>query len=102
MRVEATPKAPVVRISASSRCGSTADVLAVPRQVEDRVADELSGRVVGRLAAAVGLDDLDIGAVGHVHLARLGAPAERDRRWMLEEEHRVRAAPSGRPRRPAL
>ncbi len=39
-----------------------AHVLAVPFQVEDRVADELPRRVVGGLAAAVGLDDLDVGA----------------------------------------
>ena len=64
-------------------------VLAVPRQVEDRVADELAGPVVGRLAAAVGLDDLDLGAVGDVQLARLGAPAERDHRRVLEQQHRV-------------
>src|SRR5581483_10950242 len=36
------------------------DVLAVPRQVEDRVANELPRAVVGGLAAAVGLDDLDV------------------------------------------
>ena len=36
-------------------------VLAVPLQVEDRVADELPGPVEGGLAAAVGLDDLDLG-----------------------------------------
>ena len=38
------------------------DVLAVPLQVEDRVADELPGAVEGRLAAAVRLDDVDLGA----------------------------------------
>src|SRR5207248_9653948 len=37
------------------------------------------------LAAAVGLDDLDLGAFGHVQLARLGAPPERDHRRVLEE-----------------
>ena len=46
--------------------------------------------MVGRLAAAVGLDDLDLGALGHVQLARLGAPAERDHRRVLEQQHRVR------------
>ena len=53
-------------------------VLAVPLQVEDRVADELPGPVEGRLAAAVGLDDLDLGALRDVQLALLGAPPERD------------------------
>ena len=65
-------------------------VLAVAGEVEDRVADELARPVVGRLAAAVGLDDLDLGAVGHVQLALVGAPAERDHRRVLEQENRVR------------
>ena len=59
-------------------------------QVEDRVADELSRAVEGRLAAAVGLDDLDLGALRDVQLALLGAPAERDDRRVLEQDHRVR------------
>ena len=58
-------------------------------QVEDRVADELAGPVVGGLPAAVDLDDVDLRAFGDVHLPLLGAPAERDRRRVLEEEHRV-------------
>ena len=65
-------------------------ILSVALQVEDRVADELPGAVVGRLAAAVGLDDLDLGALGHVQLALLGATAERDHRRMLEQHDRVR------------
>ena len=76
-------------------------VASVPLEVEDRVADELPGAVVGRLAAAVGLDDLDLGALGDVELARLGAPAERDRRRVLEQEHRVRDRALRRRRRPA-
>src|SRR5581483_4796124 len=65
-------------------------VLLVPVQVEDRIADELARPVVGRAAAAVGLDDRDLRAFRHVQLRRVGAPAERDRRRVLEEEHRVR------------
>src|SRR5215210_2204142 len=65
-------------------------VLPVPRQVEDRIADELSWPVVGRLAAAIGLDDLDLLALGHVQLVFLGAPAERDHRRVLEQDDRVR------------
>ena len=72
-------------------------VLAVPRQVEDRVADELAGPVVGGLAAAVGLDDLDLGALGDVQLAGLGAAAERDHRRVLEQQHGV-GQPSARDR----
>ena len=77
-------------------------VLAVPVQVEDRVADELAGPVEGRLAAAVGLDELDLGPRRDVHLARLGAASERDRRRVLEEEHRVgdRALPDRCRERP--
>ena len=65
-------------------------VAAVPVQVEDRVADELPGPVVRGLPAAVGLDDLDLGVVGHVQLALVRAPAERDHGRVLEEDDRVR------------
>jgi len=41
-------------------------VASVPVQVEDRVADQLAGAVEGRLAAAIGLDELDVRARGHV------------------------------------
>ena len=68
----------------------TLDVLPVAGQVEDRVADELPGPVVRGLAAAVCLEDLDLGAVGDVELALLGSPPQRDHRGMLEEQDRVR------------
>ena len=62
------------------------DVAAVPVQVEDRVADELARPMEGRLAAAVGLDDLDVRAGGDVQLgASVGAAAECDDRRMLEK-----------------
>ena len=70
-----------------------AHVPAVPGQVENRVADELPGPVVGRLAAAIDLDDLDLRALGHVHLALLGAAPERDRRRVLEQEDGVGKRP---------
>ena len=82
-----TPVSPSIRVAVDVERADRADqrllevaavllhVLAVPRQVEDRVADELPGCVVGRLAAAVDLDDLDVGALRHVQLARLRAPA---------------------------
>ena len=69
------------------------DVLAVSRQVEDRVADELTGRVVGRLAPSVGLDDLDLGVVGDVQLSWLRAAAERDHRRVLEQDDGVGDGP---------
>ena len=67
-----TPVSPSIRVASSPNAASGADqrllevaavplhVLAVALQVEDRVADELPRAVVGRLAAAVGLDDLDV------------------------------------------
>ena len=64
-------------------------VLPVPSEVEDRVADELSWAVVGRLPAAVGLDDLDLGTRRHVELALLGAAAERDHGRVLEQHDGV-------------
>jgi hypothetical protein len=60
------------------------DVFAVPRQVQDRIADELSGPVVRRLPAAIGLHDLHVRLLGDVQLTRLGAPPERDDGRMLE------------------
>jgi len=66
-------------------------VTAVPLQIEDRVTDELPGTMERRLPPAVRLDELDVRIVGDVHLGVLvGAPAERDYRRMLEQEHRVR------------
>ena len=66
-------------------------VLPVVPEVEDRVADELPGPVEGRLAAAVGLGDLDLGALGEVQLElRLGAPPDRDDRRVLEKDHGLR------------
>ena len=57
-RCPRAPKVASVRMTASSRSRQyLLHVLAVPVEVEDRVADELARPVVGRLAAAVGLDD---------------------------------------------
>ena len=106
-----TPVSPSMRVASSVERRQRPDqrllevaavaphVLPVPGQVEDRVADELPGRVVGRLAAAVDLDDRDVGAVRHVQLSLLGAAAERDRRRVLEEEDGVGARAAARPRR---
>ena len=71
----------------------------MPFQVEDRVADELSRAVEGRLAATIGLDDVDLRALRDVQLAVVGAPAERDRRRMLEQEDCVRERALGDRRR---
>src|SRR5919198_2661892 len=65
-------------------------VLPVEAQIEDRVADELSGAVVGRLAAAVRLHHVDRRALRDVQLAVLRAPPERHHGRMLEEDHRLR------------
>jgi hypothetical protein len=66
------------------------DVLSVPAQVQDRVADELPRPVEGRLAAAIGLDHVDGRVLGHVQLRLVRAAAERDDGRVLEEEHGVR------------
>src|SRR4051794_13746118 len=66
------------------------DVLAVPPQVEDGVADELARPVERRPAAAVALDDLDLRALGHVELVLAGSPPERHHRRVLQEDHGVR------------
>ena len=42
--------------------------------------------MVGGLAATVGLDDFHLGTPGKVELALLGATAQRDHRWMLEQD----------------
>ena len=74
------------------------DVAPVPVQVENGVADELSGPVEGRLAAAVGLHELHVRALRDVQLRLLGAAAGRDRRRVLEQEDRVRLRPLGHAR----
>ena len=96
-----TPVSPSIRVALELERGQRPDerllqvaavllhVAAVAVEVEDRVADELAGPVERGLAAAVGLDDLDPGALGHVHLLVVGAAAERDHRRVLEEDHRV-------------
>ena len=71
MRVPVSPNAASVRIE---RLLEVADVFlhvaAVPVEVEDRIADELSRPVERGLAAAVGLGDLDVHAVRAVELRR--------------------------------
>jgi hypothetical protein len=56
--------------------------------VHDRIADELSGPVVGQLAAALGLDDLDVAAQRQLAGFR-AAPRRIDRR-VLEQEQEIR------------
>src|SRR6185503_721918 len=52
-------------------------VLPVAREVENRVADELAGRVVGGLSTAVRLNDLDVRVGGDVQLAVVRPPPDR-------------------------
>jgi len=66
------------------------DVAPMAVEVEDRVTDELARPVVGRLAAAVRLDDLDGDAVGDVELLLVRPPTESYRRRVLEQDDRVR------------
>ena len=79
------------------------DVLPVLAEIEDRVADELARAVERRLAAAVGLGDLDVRVLGDVELARrLRAAADRHDRRVLEEDDglRDRALRDGAGERP--
>ena len=91
-----------MRTPVEARCGQRPDerllevahvlleVAAVSIQVEDRVADQLAGPMVGRLAAAVRLDDVDIDVGRQVELGGLVRSApERDDRLVLEQDHRV-------------
>ena len=62
------------------------------RHVHDRIADELAGAVVGQLAAAVGLDDVDPArgtSPRRRQLAGLGAAAARVDRRVLEQQQQV-------------
>ena len=43
-------------------------------EIEDRIADELAGAVIRRLAAAVRLDDLDVQSVREMELGCLVRP----------------------------
>ena len=54
----------------------------------DRVGDELAGAVIGDVAAALDLDDLDVAGREHV-LLRLAAAAEREHVRMLDDDQRV-------------
>ena len=65
----------------------------VAAEIEDGVADELAGAVVGDVAAAVDLVDLDAAAgkelVGGEDVGAGGVAAEGEDRRVLEEEERV-------------
>ena len=73
------------------------DVPPVGREVEDRVADHLSGAVIGDVAATAGLEDVEtalaqkLGWEEHVLLPRV-APEGEDR-VVLEEQQLVLDAP---------
>ncbi len=68
-------------------------VAAIGLQVEDGVADELAGAVVGDVAAATGLEQLDRirGALSFVeqHVRRVTRRAERDDVRVLKQQERV-------------
>ena len=71
-----------------------ADVTAVGVEVDDRVADELAGAVVGDVAAAAGLVDFEAARAEelgrHEHVIDLGGATQREDRLVLEQEQRVR------------
>ena len=65
----------------------------VAAKIEDGIADELAGAVIGDLAAAVGLVDLDALAseqfIAGEDVRARGVAAERENGRMLHEEQRV-------------
>jgi hypothetical protein len=71
------------------------DVHAIGLQVDDWIPNNLSGTVVGDVAAAPRLVDLDAARREHrgvrtqVLPPSIGADSERDDVWMLEEQERV-------------
>ena len=74
-----------------------ADVAAVGAEVEDRIADQLAGAVVGHLAAAVALGDLDPPRRQRRrrgdHVAGRGVPPQGVDVGMLEQEQVLRPRP---------
>src|SRR5712691_104061 len=74
----------------------TMDVLPIGPQVDDRITDDLSGAVIGHVAAPTGLVDLDpeLGEPGRrgndVRARVVSLDAERDHRGMLEQQQDVR------------
>ena len=59
-------------------------------EIEDRIADELAGTVIRRLAAAVRFDYLDVQSLGEMELGCLvRPPAQRDDRLVLQQDDRV-------------
>ena len=82
------------------------DVAAIGLEIDDRIADELPGPVVGDVAAAAGLVDLDaarrerIRRREDVRAPAVAAHAERqDVRMLDEQQHVVDAIRRGAPRR---
>jgi hypothetical protein len=83
------------------------DVLDDVVDAHDRVADQLPRPVVGHLAAAVGLDDVEalhpVPVLTHRELARDRAPSARVDRPVLEHQQDVRdSIPLARRGQPAL
>ena len=68
-------------------------VLRVPLEVDDRIADQLAGSVKGDVAAALDVEQLHAARRellgGCEQVASLGGAAERDDRRMLDEEEHV-------------
>ena len=61
MRCASIPNSRVARIMVSSSCSNVpANVAAMFGEIENRVADDLAGAVIGDVAAAVGGMEFDI------------------------------------------
>jgi hypothetical protein len=69
------------------------EVQAVSLEIDDRVSDELSRSVKCHVAAALDLEELHALAVKKLgrrdEMFSLGRPAERDYRWVFDEEQHI-------------
>ena len=88
------PKSAVARIiTSSSCCDVPADVAAVLGKIEDRIADDLAGTVIGDVAAAVAGMKFDVllreQSVGDAQIVAGAVAAERDDMGVLAEEQHV-------------
>src|SRR5258708_8546270 len=56
-------------------------------EVDNRIADELTGSVESHVAAALDFEDIDAG--GSEEMSRMGIPAQRYDRWVLEQQEHI-------------
>src|SRR5579884_3852915 len=70
------------------------DYVALPfAEIEDGVTDDLAGAMIGDVAAAIGVMELDAGALENLgrreEICKMAVPAQRDDMGVLDDEERV-------------